>query len=86
MSPADRGFPPLPPPPRAHVLLPALAAGVVGTGLLYRAATGGGGLGELAAGAILFALGLAFAGRPFVLASHWRARARTLARTRGRSG
>lgn len=55
-------------------MVPSLLAGVVGTGLLYDAATGGG-LGRLAAGAVLFAAGLAGAGYPFVLAVTWRRRA-----------
>ena len=67
--------PPLPPPLRPWRVLPALAAGVVGTGLMYQAATAGGG-GRLAVGASLFGLGLLFAGYPFVLASAWRRRAR----------
>ncbi len=74
--------PPLPPPLRAWRVLPGLLAGVVGTGLLFQAATGGG-LGPLVAGAPLFGLGLAVAGYPFVLATAWRSRARAAARAAG---
>ncbi len=62
--------PPLPQPLRPRILVPAMALGVIGTGLLYRAATGGG-LVDLLVGAALFATGLRLAGRPFVLAATW---------------
>ncbi len=72
---AERPHPPrrlpVPAPLRPWVLMPFLAGGVVGTGLLYRAATQGN-LGDLLGGAVLFALGMWFAGRPFVLATTWR--------------
>lgn len=62
---------PVPPPLNPWVTLPALLAGVLGTGLLYRAATSGT-LLDLVAGGFLFALGLRVAGRPFVWASAMR--------------
>lgn len=70
---------PLPPPPRPLVLVPFLAAGVIGTGLLYRAATQGR-LGDFVGGAVLFALGMWFTGRPFVLAATLRHERRARAR------
>lgn len=57
--------PPVPTPPRAIVLLPALVAGILGTGLLYQGATTGS-LIDLVVGAPLFGVGLLGAGRPFV--------------------
>lgn len=65
---SERGRLPLPAPPRARLVVPALAAGVVGTGLLYSGATGGG-LAEILWGMPLFAFGLAAAGWPFVLST-----------------
>lgn len=79
-----RPRPPLPPPLRPARVVPGLVAGVAGTGLLYRAATGAG-VWHLFAGAALFAVGLALAGYPFVLATTWRHRSRTLAAHRLRS-
>jgi|GEM_PF-5794603 len=67
--------PPLPPPLRPWRVVPALAAGIVGTGQMYQAATGAD-VARLAFGAVLFGLGLVFAGYPFVLAMAWRRRAR----------
>lgn len=58
---------PLPQPPRVFPLLGGLAAGVIGTGLLYEGATGAR-LVDLLIGAPLFALGLIAVGWPFVLA------------------
>lgn len=66
---------PLPAPPRPLVMIPALISGVIGTALLYTAATHGV-LLDLMAGALLLAAGLLFAGWPFVLASLWMRRAR----------
>lgn len=58
----------IPPPLRLWLILPALLVGVLGTGLLYRAATLGS-FPDLIVGGVLFAFGLRVAGRPFVLAS-----------------
>lgn len=58
------------------VLILGLAAGVVGTSLLFEAASGGS-LGQLILGAPLFGAGLYFAGWPIVLATaHVRKRRR----------
>lgn len=62
--------PPMPPPPRPLWLMVGLAAGVLGTSLLYEGATEGD-LARLLLGVPLFGLGLWLAGRPFVLASFW---------------
>lgn len=59
---------PMPSPPRARILVPALLSGVIGTGLLYSGATAGR-LADLLAGVPLFALGLWAVGWPFVLST-----------------
>lgn len=56
----------LPKPPTVRRLLPALLSGVIGTGLLYTAASKGS-LTDLIVGALLFGVGLRYAGWPFVL-------------------
>jgi|GEM_PF-4176421 len=59
------------------VLILGLAAGVLGTSLLFQAASGGS-LGQLILGAPLFGAGLYFAGWPIVLATaHTRTRQRS---------
>ncbi len=58
---------PVPAKPRWYVLLPALAAGVVGTSLLYNGGVAAN-LGDVAAGVPLFGFGLWGAGWPFVQA------------------
>lgn len=83
--PDARPLPPLPAPLRPWCVVPAVAAGVAGTGLLYESATRGGAV-RLIAGGVLFAIGLALAGYPFVLASAWQRRARRNARARAPSG
>ena len=70
---------PLPAPPRPYVMVPALGAGVIGTALLFKAATHGRAW-DLVLGTLLLAAGLLFAGWPFVLATLWVRRARELRR------
>jgi len=54
--------------PKGAVVAGGLASGVLGTGLLYTAATGGT-LVDLLLGAVLFGTGLWLVGWPFVVAT-----------------
>lgn len=67
-SAGERRRLPLPVAPRAVVIVPALVAGVLGTGLLYSGATLGS-LRDLIIGAPLFGVGLWAVGWPFVLST-----------------